>query len=300
MLKVSAVCMRSAIAGFGLLLAVLASAALAASTQTNKHLLLESADGSFSQLTTAEMQDRYGLQTMVIDDPHYHERRSYRGVDLRALLKDQGFKVGEPLILKCIDGYEIPFDTSVLDNPAVQPLLAVADLEPSEGIDFKLFQHGQHTVDFDPFYLVWKADATQVDDATINKLPWPYQLSSIRRAGDFAPQQPPADVQSAVHSGYATYIDNCVRCHSIDNLGGRMGPPLDRNPSMLRVISDEQAQHLIMRVSDFYPGSKMPIFEDKLEVSEVQELIAFLRWRLSQSTPVDVVPEQQAADSRQQ
>ena len=89
----------------------------AATASDDKHLLIENLDGSETRLPTSEMLDRYGERELVIDDPHYHERRGYRGVDLRSLLEDQGFSIGEQLVLECIDGYEIPFDSAVLENP---------------------------------------------------------------------------------------------------------------------------------------------------------------------------------------
>ncbi len=278
-------------------LAAAGSVLSAEASSSGKQLVVENTDGSETLLASSEMLSRYGEKTVVIDDPHYHERRGYRGVDLRALLADQGFSVGEQLVLECIDGYEIAFDTTVLDNPDLNALLAIGDLDPSPGRDFKLFQHGRETVDFDPFYLIWHADGEGADEAVWEKLPWPYQFSRIRRAQDFAPSPPPPDVRSSVHAGYATFLDQCVRCHRIGNRGGQLGPPLDRNPGMLRALSDQQAMELISQVSNFFPGSKMPDFQGILTATEIRELVDFLRWRLALPTSPDMAREQQAADS---
>ena len=263
-----------------------------------KQLQIELAQGGLAYLPTSEMLRRYGEQTLAIDDPHYGEPRRYRGVDLRDVLQDQGFAIGEQLILVCTDGYEIPFDTSVLEHAELQALVAFGDLQPSEGSDFKLYQHGRQLVDFHPFYLIWKDEAAQLDAAAWKKLPWPYSLVRIRRAGDFAPEPPTAEAHATVHAGYATYIDHCVKCHSINNRGGQLGPPLDRNPGMLRVLSDDQALRLITQVSDFFPGSKMPIYKDVLEESQVRDVIGYLRWMLDSSASAQMPPEQQTADNR--
>ncbi|MEE4661873.1 MAG: cytochrome c [Halieaceae bacterium] len=262
-------------------------------------MLVENPDGSESRLATSEMVARYGARELIIDDPHYHERRGYHGVDLRALLEDQGFSVGEQLILECIDGYEIPFDTTVLENPDLDALVAIGDLAPSPGRDFKLFQHGRETVDFDPFYLIWKSADANLDEAVWNKLPWPYQFSRIRRAEDFAPLPPPPEAQASVHSGYATFVDHCVKCHRLGNRGGQLGPPLDRDPGMLRALSDDQAVALVSQVSNFFPGSKMPDYRGKLSETEIREVIGFLRWQLAQPAPTHMAPEQHAADNSQ-
>ncbi|MEM0954758.1 MAG: cytochrome c [Pseudomonadota bacterium] len=266
--------------------------------QRDKQLQIELSQGGINHLATSDMFQRYGEETLAIDDPHYGERRTYRGVDLRDLLRDQGFAIGEQLILECTDGYEIPFDTTVLEHADLEALVAFSDLKPTEGSDFKLYQHGRELVDFSPFYLIWKDDSQQLETEAWDKLPWPYSLVRIRRAGDFAPAPPAADAEASVHAGYATYVDHCVKCHKIDDRGGQLGPQLDRNPGMLRVLSDDQALHLITQVSDFFPGSKMPIFKDILEEEQARDLVSYLRWMLALPAPMQMPPEQQPADSR--
>lgn len=272
-----AVCIGQSIAGSSLIAA-------------ERSLALEVPDQPDLILNTSELEAQFGLELMTIDDPHYGERRSYRGIDLRQLLTQGGFEIGESLILECSDGYEIPFESSLLEDTRLRALIAVADIDPDPGLDWKLLQHGRHPVNPEPFYMIWSAAAEaqglSVDASIIEKLPWPYQLTRIRRAANDTPTPPPRTATASVHSGYTIFIDECVKCHQLQERGGQLGPALDRPDGMTALLDDARLGQLITKVDTFFPGSKMPIYNEKLNTRQVADLIAFLRQSIASTQTV--------------
>lgn len=134
----------------------------------------------------------------------------------------------------CADGYRIPFDTSTLSRPQLRGLLAVRDTElPAVGETHWLpYRHGDETIDFDPFYLVW-AGSDESTDLDTKRLPWPFQITEIQRfdrEADFAPARPPEGAADDLQRGLTIYIDHCGKCRSMRGVGGAVGRSFPTRP----------------------------------------------------------------------
>lgn len=225
-------------------------------------------------LTEADLEAHFGLTTLTLFDIEYQQDRRYQGVLLRDVLRYGGFNAGEGLILKAVDGYSIAFDSAVLQQQGLIGLIAMRDLDAPEGRYFEPFLHGREWVDFAPFYLVWlRLDETAT---ALEKLPWPYQLHAIESnpSDYYAAIAPPLPLQSAYH----LYLDHCVKCHAIKGIGGSLGPGLDRDGGMAQYLDDSRLHQMIGRVTDFFPKTKMPVFETSLSADEIDQLVAYIRW----------------------
>jgi hypothetical protein len=150
-----------------------------------------------------------GLTELRVDDPHFGPDRVFAGFALAPLLSHIGLGDAPELLLVCADGYRIPFDAAALSQPPLRGLLALRDTGlPADGkIRWLEYRHGAETVSFDPFYLVWASadESIDLDPAT---LPWPFQLTEIRRFDRdnyFAPARPPTGANDAIHEGFAIY-----------------------------------------------------------------------------------------------
>jgi hypothetical protein len=105
------------------------------------------------------------------------------------------------VLLVCADGYRIPFDTSTLSRPGLRGLLAIRDTAlPADGEDHWLpYKHGAETISFHPFYLVWAVSNESAAHDT-QTLPWPFQLTEIRRfklKRYFAPAAPAVEAEDS-------------------------------------------------------------------------------------------------------
>ncbi|MEM1112528.1 MAG: c-type cytochrome [Pseudomonadota bacterium] len=241
-------------------------------------------------MSIAELESRYGLTRLQVNDPQYGERREYEGVLLRPLLEDAGLDSLDELLMQCSDGYAIALDTSLLSNPALVPMIAFRDTRPSKDSHWQLLEHGRETVDFDPFYVVW--GTTNETRESAEQLPWPFQLTSIRPAGDLSPEAPPKGTDIAIAAGHETFVKHCLKCHQVQGTGGSLGPVLDREGSMMSFMDDDMLGRFIYQVNDFFPQTKMPSYASVLESRQIDNLVSYLRWVAAQPA----LPDQ--ADSR--
>ena len=174
-----------------------------------------------------------------------------------------------------------PFNTSRLSQPALRALLAVRDTAFPVGGEahWAPFRHGAELVSFDPFYLVWASDDPGIDLGT-ETMPWPFQLTEIRRfdrARYFAPARPTTSAGKDARAGFATYTAHCGKCHRMRGVGGDVGPALDRQGGLSSVFTTAQLRDYVRHEGTRYPQSKMPQFSKLLSPTEIEQVVAYLQ-----------------------
>jgi cytochrome c2 len=127
-----------------------------------------------------------------------------------------------------------------------------------------------------PFYLVW----TGKDQLPENEYPWPWQIASINimRFPDQYPLVYPqgAGKGSAAYKGYEIFKGRCVRCHSMNRQGGKVGPDLNAPRSILTYRSEYMIKEFIRHPS-VYRYTQMPDHPD-LSDQDLNDLIAYFRY----------------------
>ena len=233
------------------------------------------------QYAVSELIAAVGLTELRVNDPHFGPDRVFSGFALEPLLKHIGLDDAPELLLVCADGYRIPFDASAILQPPLRGLLALRDtaLPADSKTNWLPYQHGADTVNFDPFYLVW-ASADDGIDLDSKPLPWPFQLTEIRRFdrdGYFAAARPPAGAADALQRGFAIYTAHCGKCHRMRGVGGNVGPALDRESSLSSVLATEQLRDFVRHDKSRFPQSKMPPFSKLLNATEIDQVVAYLQ-----------------------
>ncbi len=184
-------------------------------------------------------------------------------------------------MLVCAVGYSIPCVRSAQSSPAMRALLAIRDtaLPADDETHWEPFRHGIETLDFDPFYLVWASSDPGLDLGT-DALPWPFQLTEIRRFDRdryFAPARPPAGADEAARQGFAVYTAHCGKCHRMRGVGGEVGPALDRQGGLSSALPTEQLRDFVRHEEQIFPYSKMPDFAKLLSPVEIDRVVAYLQ-----------------------
>lgn len=255
-----------------------------------RELLISLSPTSTRHFNLDQIAELYSEKHLEVFDIQYDQTRAYRGFDLRDILELVDFEPGSTLMLVCEDGYSIPFDTSVLDDPDLEALVAIADMAPDPEANWKLYPHGRELVNFDPFYLVWAKDeqSSNPDEATLSllrELPWPYQFQEVRKLeeADYLAAKPAQAADIQIQQGFEHYMDHCYKCHQIAGVGGALGPVLDRTGSLAAALPEPQLQQLIWRVTDFIPLTKMPDYSETMSPEEAGQIAAYLKYATSRT-----------------
>jgi cytochrome c oxidase cbb3-type subunit 3 len=88
------------------------------------------------------------------------------------------------------------------------------------------------------------------------------------------PAQPIIVTEKLLITGQTLYAQNCSRCHGADGQGTRRAPALNVQTFFDKVTSDHA---LLQIVSSGVPGTAMPAWGDRLSVSEIEAVVAYVR-----------------------
>ena len=168
-----------------------------------------------------------------------------------------------------LDGYQAISNLDSLKEPG--GYLAYEDLDWETGWE----PVGRKLADPGPFFLVW----TEKHQTTANKFPWPWQVAEIGilRFSDQYPAVVPQNVKSnsTVYRGFQTFRMRCLRCHAMDQQGGKIGPDLNAPQSIVAYRTEEMIKAFIKQPSQFRYTS-MPDHTD-LSDGQLDELYQYLK-----------------------
>lgn len=227
--------------------------------------------GSSATLSLEQMQARLPVAELAFFDPEYGKPKRYRGFALASVL-DLAFGKGwqgqdyTEMIFSALDGYA---SVSTLEKLG----------EPGGYIVFQDVEHpgwepvGRNQANPGPFYLVW----TRPEQSTQHAYPWPWQLAKIEllRFQDRYPEVYPAGVDKAApaHAGFLTFKERCMRCHAMNQQGGKVGPDLNAPQSVVEYRSPAMLKAFIRQPSQFR-YSHMPDHTD-LSDADLEDLLAY-------------------------
>ncbi len=196
-------------------------------------------------------------------DPYYQREKTFQTLPLEAVLKlaypDTNF-ANEEFLLRATDGYTVPVNGGRLLDGAY---LAYADANGAwEPIGAKQANPG-------PWYVVWK-DKT---DLTTHPRPWALASIRIEKFEAVFPKLVPPGDDAVVRKGFAIFKDHCVKCHALNQQGGRVGPELNI-PKNVTEYRDEKFLRAWIRNPGEFRISVMPPSPDLSD----EELTALLRY----------------------
>jgi mono/diheme cytochrome c family protein len=220
----------------------------------------------------------------TVDDPVYERRKRYRGVRLMSVLgaarmpgvdSDEGDAGDYEVRFTGLDGYEAQV---ALDRVAeLDPVLAVEDLEAPGTARWMPFAQGKGHATPGPYYLVWPR---RPDPSSREKLPWPYQIAvvEVRSRSDWEARvdrrmAPPEAARAA--KGYRLFRTHCMSCHSMNLVGGKVGPELNVPKNVTEYWARPDLRSYIAAPDGFRAGARMPAFEG-LGPARISALVRYL------------------------
>lgn len=192
----------------------------------------------------------------------YGKLKRYEGFSLRDVMRvGFGDKWANPgytdIVFTALDGYESVSDISKIKESGGYMVFGDLDKGEWESVGGREESPG-------PFYLVW----TGKWQTTENEYPWPWQIASINvfnfRDEYNAVYPEGAEIGSGAYEGYLIFKRRCVRCHSMNGQGGKIGPDLNAPKSIVAYRSPHMIKEFIKNPSE-YRYTQMPDHPDLSE-----------------------------------
>ena len=129
-----------------------------------------------------------------------------------------------------------------------------------------------------PFYLVWPEKVDKL------RYPWPYQLISIelQPVSSYYDAAAPKQQTEAINKGFQLFSTYCIRCHSINLIGGNVGPELNIPKNVTEYFMASELPGFIRNAPSYQAGTKMPVFEDVINEQQAQQIIQYLQQKKSE------------------
>lgn len=211
-------------------------------------------------LTSEEFQKKVqhvkSHKILIPNDPAYKKPTMFWAYSCKDIFSlEQGFKnrsAADSFILEAADGYQVTVDTMTLKKEGCYIAYALVDKVSSQKKVWENFLHGKETTSPAPYYMVWKDGFKDQDPR-----PWSWQLVAImsydaKRYESLKPKE------SAFENGFKLYQKHCLKCHSINLLGGNVGFEMNVPKNITEYYSYEFFSNFVKDPNSFRARSKMP------------------------------------------
>ena len=216
----------------------------------------------------------------VLYDEVFNCSKQYLGYDLLpvidSIIKSGSFDTTNAIIsFECHDGYKPTIRLAKLFDSA-KPYIVYKDL--NEMGDKKWPDSIERK--FSPYYLVW--DPVKRDD---HSYVWPYGLISITLSW--------TEVQnkliypfnnSSVIKGFHLFREICMKCHSLNGVGGSMAPEFNFPKNITEYWKEEDIIAFAKNPKSYRRSSVMPPVTH-IQDSDFREIIAYLKYMKDYKAP---------------
>lgn len=197
-------------------------------------------------------------QRIEVREPLSGRRMTFEGSPAVPLLDaafGKGWRDKDAVVFHCADGYQSLIKVARILR--YEPVLAHRIVD---GSSFHVKNAGGTTVPLAPYYLVWNNLAHPELEAQGAK-GWPYQVEALEPVDEptaLSPAEPPAGTGKSVRKGYEYFKTHCVACHSINGVGGRVGPELNYPTSVTEYVKAEWLERWILDPTSVRHRTAMP------------------------------------------
>jgi cytochrome c2 len=210
----------------------------------------------------------------VKNDPVYHKTKKFNAIPLKDILEKYTFiekfnPADIKVVFECEDGYkpEMPLEKLL----STKVFLAINDANAPKGLDWEQIFKDGHEMKAAPFYVVY----TDVSSENID-YKWPYNLVKIHFAPLHENDAALKPKEESALAGYDLFKNRCQTCHSINKIGGKMGPELNFPKSVTEYWKVDDLKAFIQNPASYRNDVKMPTLG--IKANEAEEIVKYLRY----------------------
>lgn len=285
-------------------------------SQQSSKLTVEVEDGATRVVPFQELADLEALPSLTYDDHLLGEERRYIGLNLAHLKQlsgaDETFGV---LKFHCRDGYVSEVEVEVLEQGQFLLAIRDTDAAPETFLDFDQMTYLQTEPSRLEAKLqdssLTEEERQALKRRTTHLKTLAKDMQNLRNQGPFYPiflpseslaqekrWSPPFCVEKITFAksktdrslalpdglaenhpanrGSKLFSNVCSSCHSINGIGGRVGPELNRPLSVTEYWDQAALRQMMRDPAKVRAGSKMPAFH--LGDEKIDDILAYLNW----------------------
>ena len=225
-------------------------------------------------ITNLLQSGKFSPQAVHIKYDHYFKTpKTFQGYSLKILLdsiiNSINFDTTDAIVIfECKDGYKPLMELSKINGHA-NGYIAFKDL------DHKGTGNWDDSLQkmFNPYYLAWD-DVPNTDDS----FAWPYGLVAIKLTSITSVYKdiyPSKDL--ALIKGFNLYRINCMKCHSMNKVGGTMGLEFNIPKNITEYWKEKDIIAFAKNPTAFRKNSPMPGITH-LSEDEFREIVAYINY----------------------
>ncbi|MCH5597320.1 c-type cytochrome [Niabella ginsengisoli] len=181
---------------------------------------------------------------------------------------------GTDVIFVCKDGYAPVRHASEMTKLS-GGYIVYKDMEAKDGRNWPDSLYNSYS----PFYLVWNVDLSKTKE-----LPWPYGLVQIRLVERDSSLLNALSGKSTILKGYHLFRRHCLSCHSMNKIGGKVGPEMNVPKNITEYWTDDHIAHYIKAPKSFRYNAHMPAMKD-ISDEEIDQIVKYLHFMKKYKIP---------------
>jgi mono/diheme cytochrome c family protein len=263
--------------------------AIELNNETDKTALTLQTGSEKLVFTLKDLKKKLSSKTVTVSDPVYKTQKTYDAFSLADIFKLGKFGEGNEIVFESSDGYAPSFPLSSIlkqtDANSPMPYLAYQEHARKDGKLWATFEQGKAPMTPAPYYLVWThLEGNKVEgkgNKALEEHPWPYQLIRIELVNfkeTYKKIYPvTAKGDSPQMKGFTIFKNECIRCHSVNLVGGSVGPELNTPKNVTEYWDVKTLRQFIQNPGLFRAKDKMPPFP-KLTSEDLDDLFTYFEF----------------------
>jgi len=220
-------------------------------------------------------------ENVIVEYDHFFKSpKVYSGYFINSILdsivKAEGFDVHKTLLVfECVDGYKPLMELSKIYGKT-KGYIVYKDLDRGLSKEWADSVYKKIT----PYYLVW--DHVKKED---NSFVWPYGLTGIRLIkSDLEFQSIYPSKNTGLEKGFVLFRENCLKCHSINKVGGAMGPEFNIPRNITEYWNEKDIIAYAKNPTSFRYNSRMPPISN-LSDSDMSQILEYVKFMKNNKLP---------------